>query len=216
MEVPALKKYASLLFITLLFVACSKPAPGAKETGYEGISWGADVTTAAKTLGAKPAVTSADALFGSYPGFAPRLVTMMDRGLSTLITGKAKYSMQGMDALKGMSMLSRGAKGYALFFNHGFGMNLTIAPPDTFQAEHDKLMHRYGLIDKKREYMANEYETSYMIMWHNADGVIILAKETYKQQPSSDNLITAMQIIHMDKRVYKAIAADFAKEKKAS
>ena len=106
-------------------------------------------------------------------------------------------------------MLKEGASGYSLFFGKRFGMNVHAIPPQAWQDYHDRLMKRYGLIDKKREYRPNDHESSYMIMWHDADGVIILAREIYGTDPSRRS--TAAQVIHMDKTVFDTIAGDLAK-----
>ncbi|MGA7964803.1 MAG: hypothetical protein WCB49_02710, partial [Gammaproteobacteria bacterium] len=69
----------------------------------------------------------------------------------------------------------------------------------------------YGVIDKKVDYMPDEYQSAYFIMWHDADGKILLAKEVYQAAP--DHQVTACQIIHIDKRVFNAISGELSAAK---
>lgn len=205
-----LKKIAWLFVVCIAFAGCSK-APGSKETGFKGMPWGADVVTVAKTLNVAPNATDADSLFaGYYQGTAPRQGTLMEKGFAKFLTGKSGADLDGVVALKGMSMLNGGKGGYSLFFNGKFGMNLRPIPATEFQADHSKLMKRYGVIDKKVEYQANEYESAYFIQWHDADGVILLAKEV-SMPGSSHQTVTSAQIIHMDKHVFDAISDELSK-----
>jgi len=208
-----LKKGALLLVACMVLFGCAKH-PGKKETGYRGIPWGAGAETVAKNFNVTPKTASADSLFGSYfQASDPRLVTMLDRGFAMLLTDNSGLKVDGIDALKGMSILDEGKSGYGLFLNKKFAMNLSKMPSKDYQHEHNQLIKRYGVIDKKVDYMTNTFEQSYMIMWHNADGVIILAKETYNTSPSHRRIST--QIIHMDQHLFHAISSDLAKGAKA-
>ncbi len=173
--------------------------------------WGADVATVAKTLKVAPNTTDADSLFaGYYQSTAPRQGVLMEKGFAKFLTGKSGANLDGIVALKGMSLLDGGKDGYSLFFNGKFGMNLRPIPATEFQADHAKLMKRYGVIDKKVEYQANEYESAYFIQWHDADGVILLAKEVY-MPGSTPRTTTAAQIIHMDKGVFDTISGELSR-----
>lgn len=207
-----MKKSALLFAICMVFVGCSK-SPGSKEMGYQGIPWGADVATVAKKLNVAPNLTSADSLFGTYyQGSAPRLAVLLKKGFSKLLTGQGDADLNGVTALKEISILNEGKAGYSLFFNKKFGMALDTIPTKEYQDYHSKLMKKYGLIDKKLEYRANEYESSYLVMWHNADGFIILAKETYNADPT--HRLTSTQIIHMDKKIFVTISGELSKTEK--
>jgi hypothetical protein len=202
-----LKKIVSLLLVCIVFSACSK-SPGSQETGYRGAPWGADADAVAKKFTASPKLTRANSLFGSDDEtFAPRAGALLGLGFSKLLTGEDGAHIEGIAALKGMSILPEGQSGYSLFFNKKYGMSLDATEAKDYKDSHDKLMKRYGVIDKKVEYLANQYESSYLIMWHNADGVIILAKERYFKAPSHQ-LTTSTQIIHMDKHILDAISSD--------
>ena len=204
-----MKKSALLLVICMAFVGCSK-SPGSQETGYNGIPWGASVATVAKKANLASAPVNTDSLFESYyQGVSPRVGELLKQGFSNLLTGKGDTNLKGIDALKDISMLKEGTAGYSLFFNKRFGMNLQMIPPKEYQQYHDKLMKRYGVIDKKPEYRPNDHESSYLIMWHNADGVIILAKEVYGTDQSHRS--TSTQVIHMDKRLFDAISSELSK-----
>jgi hypothetical protein len=208
-----LKKGVFLLFICMLFMGCSK-SPGSKETGFEGIAWGTDIGTVAKRFNVSPKLTIADSLFGSYyAASAPRVATLLNQGLSKLVTGKSAFDVDKTDAAKHMAMLDEGKDGYSLFFDKKFGMNLDVIRANDYQEDHDALMKRYGVIDKKTDYIANEYESSYFIEWQDKDGVILLAREIYTKDPSH-KLYTAAQIIHMDKKVFDAISNDLLKQGK--
>lgn len=208
-----MKKSALLLVACMALVGCAKH-PGKKETGYRGIPWGANAATVAKSFNVTPKTASADSLFGSYfRASDPRLATMLDHGFAMLLTGNSGLKLDGISALKGMSILNEGKGGYGLFLNKKFAMNLSVIPSKGYQHDHSHLIKRYGVIDKKVDYMTNTFEQSYMIMWHNADGVVILAKETYNMTPSKRRIST--QIIHMDLQLFHAISGDLAKEAKA-
>ena len=201
-----MKKRTLGLFICIMLTACSQ-APGAKETGYKGTAWGSDAESVSKALDVTPSLTTANSLFSSYyHATKPRLGTLMAEGFAKFLTGKADAKFDGLNALKGMTMLDAGTNGYSLFFHGKFGMNLRPIPASEFDTFHKKLMKRYGVIDKKVDYIPNEYESAYFIMWHNADGKILLAKETYKTGP--DHVATAAQLIHMDKHVFDAITSE--------
>lgn len=203
-----MKKIAWLFVLSLIVAGCSK-APGAKDTGFDGMAWGSDVATVAKTLNVAPNAVADDSLFaGYYKATAPRLGTLMEEGFANFLTGKPKANLDGVAALKGTTMLT-GKDGYSLFFKGKFGMNLRTIPAADFQTEHTKLMKRYGVIDKKLDYIPNEYESSYFIQWHDADGVILLAKQVYQAGP--DHEVTVAQLIHMDKRVFDAISGELSK-----
>jgi hypothetical protein len=205
-----LKKIAWLFVVCMAFAACSK-APGSKETGFDGMPWGSDVATVAKTLNVAPNAVAAGSLFEAYyQDSAPRQGVLMEQGLAKFLTGKSGADLDGVAALKGMTMLNGGKNGYSLFFNGKFGMHVRPIPATAFQADHGKLMKRYGVIDKKVEFMANEYESAYFIQWHDADGVILLAKEVAMTGPPHQTVTTA-QIIHIDKRVFDAIAGELSK-----
>ena len=207
-----MKKSALLLVACMVLVGCAKH-PGKKETGYRGIPWGANAATVAKSFNVTSKPASADSLFGSYfRASDPRLVTMLDHGFAMLLTGNSGIKVDGISALKGMSILDEGKSGYGLFLNKKFAMNLSVVPSNGYQHDHSQLIKRYGVIDKKVDYMTNTFEQSYMIMWHNADGVVILAKETYNVTPSHRRIST--QIIHMDQHLFHAISGDLRKEAK--
>jgi len=198
----------------MFFVGCSK-SPGSQETGYRGIPWGSDAGTVAKALNVTSNLSSANAMFGAYDqGLAPRQVVLLEKGFSMLLSGNSGAVLDGIGALKDMSVLNEGKAGYSLFFNKKFGMTLHAIQANDYQAYHDKLMKRYGVIDKKLEYRANGLELSYFIMWHDADGVIILAKETYKTD--SSRLVTSTQLIHMQKHIFDAISSDLLKQIKGT
>lgn len=172
--------------------------------------WGADVATVAKKLNVAPNTVAAGSLFETYyQGTASRQGVLMEQGLAKFLTGKKGQNLDGVAALKGMSLLNGGKDGYSLFFKGKLGMNLRVIPVSAFQADHGKLMKRYGVIDKKVDYIPNEYESAYFIMWHDADGKILLAKEVYEAAPQHE--VTATQIIHMDKRVFDAISGGLSK-----
>lgn len=197
----------------MLFMGCSK-SPGSKETGFEGIPWGTSVETVAKRFNVASKLTRTDSLFGSYYGVsAPRVASLLKQGLSQLVTEKSAFDVDKTDAVKHMSMLNEGKDGYSLFFDKKFGMNLDVIQAGDYQQDHDALMKKYGVIDKKTDYIANEYESSFFIEWHNADGVILLAREIYTKDPSH-KLYTAAQIIHMDKKVFDAISSGLLKQGK--
>ncbi|WP_231368562.1 hypothetical protein [Mariprofundus ferrooxydans] len=201
-----MKKSVLLFFLCMFFVGCSK-SPGSQETGYRGIPWGSGVGAVARVLNVTPKLSSANSMFGSYyQDLAPRQLVLLEKGFSMLLTGNSEAALDGIGTLKGMSVLNEGRAGYSLFFNKKFGMNLHVIQANDYQRYHDKLMKRYGVIDKKLEYRANGNESSYFIMWHDADGVIILAKETYKTD--SPHLVTSTQIIHMQKQIFDAISSD--------
>jgi hypothetical protein len=202
-----------MLFICVLFVGCSK-SPGSQETGFEGIPWGTGVETVAKRFNVAPRLTSADSLFGSYYAASePRVATLLNQGLSMLVTGKSDADVDKTDTVRHVSMLGEGKDGYSLFFDKKFGMNLDVIQASDYQEDHDALMKRYGVIDKKTDYIANEYESSYFIEWHDKDGIILLAREIYTKDPSH-KLYTAAQIIHMDKAVFDAISSGMLKQGK--
>lgn len=204
-----MKKCISLFFLCLLFVGCSK-SPGSQDTGYNGIPWRADVNTVARALNVTPNASSADSLFGNYyQASTPRLATLLGKGFSNLLNGGSGAALDGIGALKDISILNEGKVGYSLFFDKKFGMNLRTIPAKDFQHHHDELMKRYGVIDKKAEYRPNEYDSSYFIMWHDADGKILLAKETYKTD--SGKLAISAQVIHMDKHIFDAISGELSK-----
>ena len=208
-----MKKSISLFAICLLFTACSK-SPGSQETGYQGLAWGAGAETVAKRFNVAPTLTDTDSLFGSYyQASAPRVATLLKQGLSQLVTGKSDADVDRTDAVKHMAMLDEGKDGYSLFFDGKFGMNVDVIQPGDFQEDHDALMKKYGVIDRKVDFIANEYESSYFIEWHDADGVILLAREIYAENPSH-KLITAAQIIHMDKKVFDALSDGLLKQEK--
>lgn len=207
-----MKKSIFVFVICMLVMGCSK-SPGSKETGFEGLPWGTGAETVAKRFNVAPKLTSADSLFGSYYGAsAPRVATLLKQGLSQLVTGKSRFDVDKTAAVKHMSMLGEGKNGYDLFFNKRFGMNLDVIQAKDYQEDHNALMQRYGVIDKKADYIANEYESSYFIEWHNADGVILLAREIHKGP--SHKLITSAQIIHMDKKVFDALSGDLLEQEK--
>ena len=195
----------------MMLVACSK-APGAKDTGYRGIPWGADAGAVAKTLGVPPHTAGASALFAShYQATAPKLGALMEKGFANFLIGTSGANPVSLGALKGMTVLDAGKKGYSLFFNGKFGMNVRPIPASEYPADHDRLMKRYGVIDKKVDYMPDEHQSAYFIMWHDADGKILLAKEVYQAAP--DHEVTACQIIHIDKRVFNAISGELSAAK---
>jgi len=206
-----LKKRALLLFTCMIFAGCSK-APGAKDTGYHGIPWGADAQAVAGKLGVAPHTSEAKALFASYyQATTPELGALMEKGFANFVTGKASATPAGIAALKDMTMLDRGKAGYSLFFKGKFGMNLRPIPTAEYKADHKRLMQRYGVIDKKVDFIPDEYHSAYFIMWHDADGKILLAKEVYKA--GAEDEVTACQIIHMDKRIYGAISSELSAAK---
>ena len=208
-----MKKSALLFFLCMLLVSCSK-SPGSQETGYKGIPWGSDVGTVAKALNVPPNLSSANSMFETYyQDLAPKQAVLLKKGFSMLLTERSEADPDGIGTLKGMSILNEGKAGYSLFFNKKFGMNLHAIQVSDYQGYHDKLMKRYGVIDKKVEYRANGYESSYFIVWYDADGVIILAKEIYKTD--SPHLVTSAQIIHMEKHIFDAISSDLLKTDKA-
>ena len=208
-----MKKCIFVFLICMPLMGCSK-SPGSQETGYQGLAWGAGAETVAKHFAVVPKLTNADSLFGSYSGTSePREAALLKQGFSKLLTGKSTYDVDKTDAVKHMAMLDQGKAGYSLFFDGKFGMNLDVIKPSDFHDDHDALMKRYGVIDNKVDHIANEYESSYFIEWHNKDGVILLARETYTKDPSH-KLYMAAQIIHMDKKVFDAISGELKKQGK--
>ena len=200
-----MKKYALLFLIGMAIAGCAK-SPGGQETGFQGIPWGANATTVAKVLKLTSSPTNADSLFASfYQGAAPKLGVLLQDGFRKLVTGKDTPKPSAISLPVGTSLLDDGAAGYSLFITNRFAMNLRSIPASDYQSEHDRLMKKYGVIDRKVEYRANEYETSYMIQWHNADGIVILAKETFVMDPAHP--IISTQIIHMDKHVFDDISS---------
>jgi hypothetical protein len=211
-EVVPVKKGLFAFLICMLVAGCSK-SPGSQETGYQGLAWGSNVETVAKHFGVSPKLTPADSVFGSYYGTsAPRVAALLKQGFSQLVTGKDNADVDNTDAVKHMTMLDGGKAGYSLFFNNKFGMNLDVIKASDYQTDHNSLMKRYGVIDKKVDDIVNEYESSYFIEWHNADGVILLAREISKGP--SHKLVTTAQIIHMDKKVFDAISGKMQKQEK--
>lgn len=212
LEVVPLKKSILVFLICTLVAGCTK-SPGSQETGYQGLAWGSSAETVAKHFGIAPKLTDTDSVFGSYYGTsAPRVANLLKEGFSELVTGKSGADVDHTDAVKHMSMLDGGKDGYSLFFNNKFGMNLDVIKASDYQTDHNALMKRYGVIDKKRDYIANEYESSYFIEWHDKDGVILLAREISKGP--SNKLVTTAQIIHMDKKVFDAISEEMQKQGK--
>lgn len=198
-----MKKSALLISTCIILLGCSK-APGAKDTGYQGIPWEADAQTVGKKLGVSPHTTGATSLFASYyQATAPKLGSLMERGFAKFLTGKSSASLSGSYILKDLTMLDQGKSGYSLFFNGKFGMNLRTISKTEYKADHTRLMKRYGVIDKKVDYIPDEYQSAYFIMWHDADGKILLGKEVYQAGP--ENEVTAYQIIHMDRRIYSKL-----------
>ena len=108
-------------------------------------------------------------------------------------------------------MVDAGPAGYSLFFHGRFGMNVHPIPVSEYQVEREKLRRRYGVIDKKVDYIPDEYNSANFFMWHDADGKILLAKEVYKVGP--DHEVTAAQVIHMDKHVFAAISSELSSAK---
>ena len=203
------KRNALLFFLSLAVAGCSA-SPGSQETGYGGIPWGANADTVARKLDVPFKVANADALFGSAEHvLAPESGLLLNRGFAKLVSGRSGAPLNATGVLQGMTILNEGEAGYSLFFNGKFGMNLHAIPVNAYQGYHDKLMKRYGVIDKKLEYRANEHESSYLIMWHDADGVIILAKEISMPHPPHRSIST--QVIHMDKRIFDAISGGLSK-----
>lgn len=206
---PSMKKCALLLLTCLIVAGCSK-SPGSRDTGYNGIPWGADVTTVAKALRVAPNLTNAVSLFGSYDqGSAKKLNVLLEKGFANLLTNGSGTGLDKIDTLQDIPMLDQGKAGYSLFFNKRFGMNVRTIPAKDFRKYHDKLMKRYGVIDRKAEYRPNEYDSSYFIMWHDADGKIILARETYKT--GSPEVTMSAQVIHMDKQIFDTISGQLSK-----
>ncbi len=202
-----MKKCVPLLFICMILVGCSQ-APGNQGSGYHGIPWHANAQTVAKSLGVAPKLTPVDTLFASYyQATAPKLGALMEKGFAR----KSGAGPSDLAALKGMTMLNQGKDGYSLFFHGGFGMNVQPIPASEYQLEHDRLKRRYGPIDKKVQYIPDEYNSAYFAMWHDADGKILLAKEVYRTAPNHE--VTAAQIIHMDKRVFAAISSELSASK---
>lgn len=202
-----MKKRALMFFLCMMLVGCSQ-TPGNKGTGYHGIPWGANAQTVAKRLGVPPKLTPVDTLFASYyQASAPKLGALMEKGFAE----KSSASLHGLAALKDMSMLNQGKDGYSLFFHGKFGMNVHPILASEYEAEHARLKRRYGPIDKNVVYIPDEYNSAYFAMWHDADGKILLAKETYKAGP--DHEVTAAQIIHMDKRIFDAISSELSSQK---
>lgn len=207
-----MKKSAPLLLICTLLVACSSNHPGKSETGYKGLPWGTDAQQVANVLNVAPDVVSGHTLFKDYyQGDGSKVGLLLTKGFCKLMTGNGDLDVDGIQALKNVTMLKQGVHGYSLFTNHRFGMNLEVVPPSDYQKDHDRLMKRYGLIDKKREYRPGKYRLSYLIMWRNLDGVVILAKERDTKDPSHPLLAT--QIIHMDKGLFNLISGELAKQK---
>jgi len=199
------KKHALLIMIGMAIAGCAK-SPGVQETGFQGIPWGANAATVAQALKMTSSPASADSLFASfYQGAAPKLGALLQSGFRKLVTGKDAPQPSAIGLPAGASILDDGAAGYSLFITGKFAMNLRAIPTMDYQSEHDRLMKKYGVIDRKVEYRAHEYETSYMIQWHNADGIIILAKETFLMDPAHP--IISTQIIHMDKHVFDDISS---------
>lgn len=196
----------------MLMAGCSK-SPGSQETGYQGLAWGASAEAVAKHFGVSPKLTPVDSVFGSYYGVsAPKVAGLLKQGFSMLVTGKSSVDADHTDAARHMAMLNEGKTGYSLFFDGKFGMNVDVIPAKDYQENHNALMKRYGVIDKKVDDIVNEYESSYFIEWHDKDGVILLAREIY--QDPAKKIITAAQIIHMDKHVFDAISGDMQKAEK--
>jgi len=211
-EVMPLKKGILAFLICMLVAGCSK-SPGSQETGFQGLAWGSNAETVAKHFGVSSKLTPTDSMFGSYYEVsAPRVASLLNEGFSQLVTGKSDNDVDKTATVKHMAMLDGGKDGYNLFFNDKFGMNLNVIKASDFQAEHNALMKRYGVIDKKRDYIANEYESSYFIEWHDKDGVILLAREISKGQ--SHKLVTTAQIIHMDKKIFDAISNEMQNQGK--
>ena len=202
-----LKKHTLLLLICMILVGCSQ-TPGNQGTGYRGIPWDANARTVAKRLGVAPKLTHVDTLFaGYYQASAPRLGELMENAFAK----KNGTGPNDLSALKDMTMLKQGKNGYSLFFHGGFGMNVQPIPASEYEVEHERLKRRYGVVDKKVVYIPDEYNSAYFAMWHDADGKILLAKETYKA--GTDHEATAAQIIHIDKRVFDAISSELSSQK---
>ncbi|HKJ82940.1 MAG TPA: hypothetical protein VJ961_02840 [Mariprofundaceae bacterium] len=199
-----MKKGILLLLLGTAFVACAK-SPGNQETGYKGIPWGVDVQTVAKQLNAAPDVSKVDSLFGNDDRQLPRAKILLKQGFSKLVTGKTGSDPDSIDALKHLSRLDAGDSSYCLFFRGRFGMALQETPAKHYQTDHTRLMKRYGVIDKKVQYRANVRESAYLVQWHDADGIIILAREIYGDDPAHQH--TDTQIIHMDKKLFDTVSS---------
>lgn len=206
-----MKRSALLVMVCMLVAGCSSKSPGSKDTGFEGIPWGANAQAVAKRLNVAPKATGADALFASYyNASSPRVGQLMEQGFAYLVTGKNGPKLAGVKALKGLSMLDGGKAGYSLLSNGKFAMNLQVVPVKDFQSIHNRLMKRYGVIDKKADDIVNEYESAYFIQWHDADGVILLAREV--AMPDASHQQRAAQVIHMDKRLFDAISGELKQQ----
>jgi len=198
------KKHALWFLIGMAIAGCTQ-SPGSQESGYQGIPWGANAAAVAKSLKLTSSPASADSLFASfYQGAAPKLGALLQDGFRKLVTGRDAPQPSAISLPADTSILADGAAGYSLFISNRFAINLRSIAASDYQSEHDRLMKKYGVIDQKVEYRANEYETSYMIQWHNADGIIILARETFVMDPAHP--IISTQIIHMDKHVFDDIS----------
>jgi len=198
------KKGILLLLLGTALVACSK-SPGDRETGYKGIPWGVDVQTVAKQLNVAPDVSKADSLFGNDDRKLPRVDALLKLGFSKLVTGKTGTDLDSIDALSHLTRLDTGDSGYCLFVGGKFGMALQETKAKHYQADHTRLMKRYGVIDKKVQYRATVRESAYLIQWHDADGVIILAREIYGDDAAHQH--TDTQIIHMDRQLFDTISS---------
>jgi hypothetical protein len=191
----------------MILVACSQ-TPGNQGTGYRGIPWDANAQTVAKKLGVAPKLTHVDTLFASYyQASAPKLGALMEKAFAK----NNGTGPNGLAALKDMTMLNQGKDGYSLFFHGKFGMHVHPIPASEYDVEHARLKRRYGVIDKKVVYIPDEYNSAYFAMWHDADGKILLAKETYQAGP--DREVSAAQIIHINKRVFDTISSELSLQK---